>query len=146
MTRISENLDDAILHAAEAIRDEDETVEVPLSNLLAQARGTPEERRRAANLALDLLIRHPDAWEKLRERLWAQDLASEQIVARFFEPLPGEEAEVPADTLMVCPDDPTHYRKRLHQKGQVLFCPQHGVRLVPLRDEEGRSSEQRAEE
>jgi hypothetical protein len=146
MTRETESLDDAILHAAESVCDEDETVEGPLSNLLAQARGTPEERRQAANLALDLLIRHPDAWEKLREQLRAQDLASEEIAARFFEPLPGAEAEVPAGTLMVCPQDPTHYRKRLHQKGQVMFCPQHGVRLVPLRDEEARNSERHAEQ
>lgn len=132
-----ENLNDIILQAAETIRDEDESVREELDALLAEAGETPEERRRAANRALDLLIRHPEAWERLRERLPAETLGSEEIVARFYEysPLPGEEGGVPAGTLMVCPEDPSHCRKRLQQRGQVLFCPQHGVRLVPQREQ-----------
>jgi hypothetical protein len=129
-----ENLNEAILQAAETIRDEDENLRGDLEALLAEAGETPEERRRAANRALNLLIRHPEAWERLRERLPAEILDSEEMVARFFEPLPGEEGGVLAGTVMVCPVDPSHCRKRLQQKGQVLFCPQHGVRLVPQRD------------
>ncbi len=129
-----ENLNETILQAAETIRDEDENLRGDLEALLAEAGETPEERRRAANRALDLLIRHPEAWEQLREQLPPETLGSEVMVARFFEPLPGGEGEVAAGTLMVCPEDPSHCRKRLQQKGQVLFCPQHGVRLVPQRE------------
>jgi hypothetical protein len=128
-----ENLNDTILQAAETIRDEDEILRGDLGALLAEAGETPEDRRRAANRALDLLIRHPEAWDRLREQLPAEMLDSEAMVARFFEPLPGEEGGVSAGTMMVCPVDPSHYRKRLRQKGQVLFCPQHEVRLVPQR-------------
>jgi hypothetical protein len=136
---MEKNLDDAILQAAEKIQVEIEgegDLRGDLDALLAEAGKAPEERRRAANRALNLLIRHPEAWERLRERLPAETLGSEAMVARFYEydPLPGEEDGVSAGTVMVCPVDPSHYRKRLRQKGQVLFCPQHEVRLVPQRE------------
>lgn len=131
---MQDNLDEAILQAAETIRDEDENLRGDLDALLAEAGETPEERRRAANRALDLLIHHPQAWEQLREQLPPDTLGGEDFAMRFWKRLPGGEAEIPAGTLMVCPVDPTHYRRRLHQKGQVLICPQHGVRLVPLAD------------
>lgn len=131
-----ETLNDAILRAAKTIRDEqevDESLRDELDALLAEVGETPEERRRAANRVLQLLIRRPEAWKRLREAMPAEMLESAEMMARFFEPLPGGEGGVPAGTLMVCPVDPSHYRKRLQQKGQVLFCPQHSVRLVPQR-------------
>jgi hypothetical protein len=129
-----ENLNETILHAVETIRDEDENLRGDLDALLAEAGETPEERCRAANRALALLIRHPQAWKQLREQLPPDTLGDEDFAIRFWKRLPGGEAEVPAGSLMVCPEDPPHYRKRLHQRGQVLICPQHGVRLVPLAD------------
>jgi hypothetical protein len=48
----------------------------------------------------------------------------------MYSPPDGEHTP-PTSTLMVCPEDPTHYRKRLRQKGKTLFCPEHGVSLVP---------------
>jgi hypothetical protein len=137
------DLDKVILRATMAIRDdlprlareEAPALATQLDKVLSGAGRAPEDQRRAANRALDILIRHPAAWTELRERVGAQVLASEEMVARFYEPLPGGEGEVAAGTEMVCPVDPTHYRKRLRQKGQVLFCPQHGVKLVPLRQE-----------
>jgi hypothetical protein len=131
---MEKNLDDAILQAAEKIQVELEgegDLRGDLDALLAEVGEAPEERRRAANRALNLLIRHPKVWERLREQLPAEMLDSEEMAARLFEPLPGGAGEVEAGTVMVCPVDPSHYRKRLQQKGQVLFCPQHGVRLVP---------------
>jgi hypothetical protein len=134
MTQEAENLDDVILDAVAAIRDEDEALQGPLNDLLAQAGETPEERRRAATRALLLLLHHPDALERLRERVPSDALGSPQIVMRTYQELLSRGTEVPAGTLMVCPEDPTHYSRRLHAKGQVLFCPRHGVRLVPLLD------------
>lgn len=135
-----ETLNDAILRAAKTIRDEqevDESLRDELDALLAEVGETPEERRRAANRVLQLLIRRPEAWKRLREAMPAEMLESAEMMARFFEPLPGGEGGVPAGTLMVCPVDPSHCRKRLQQKGQVLFCPQHSVRLVPQRESDG---------
>ncbi len=129
-----ENLDDAILQAAETIREANENLRRDLDDLFAEAGEMPEERRRAANRALALLIHYPQAWEQLREQLPPDTLGADDFAMRFFEFLPGGGGDVPAGTLMVCPEDPTHYRRRLHQKGQVLICPQHGVRLVPLAD------------
>ena len=135
-----ETLNDAILRAAKTIRGEqevDESLRDELDALLAEVGETPEERRRAANRVLQLLIRRPEAWKRLREAMPAEMLESAEKRARFFEPLPGGEGGVPAGTLMVCPVDPSHYRKRLQQKGQVLSCPQHRVRLVPQRESDG---------
>jgi hypothetical protein len=49
----------------------------------------------------------------------------------IYEPPAGGPGEVAAGTPMVCPVDPAHYRRRLRQKGQRLFCREHGVALVP---------------
>ena len=133
-----EDLNEAILRAAEKIRDEDEQLQDPLDELLAEAGETAESRRQAANRALDLLIRHPEAWEKLRDELPLGTLSSGEIRGRFFQQLPGGEDQVPAGTLMVCPEKPTHYRKYLLRKGQVLFCPQHKVKLVPVREQKAK--------
>jgi hypothetical protein len=43
----------------------------------------------------------------------------------------GDEWEIPAGTVMVCPKNPSHYRMRLQFVGQRLRCPEHDVDLVP---------------
>jgi hypothetical protein len=44
-----------------------------------------------------------------------------------WPPLPGEGGEIPPGTVMVCPVDPGHYRRRLQLRGQRLRCPEHKV-------------------
>ena len=97
--------------------------------LAEAASGEPETVRRATNLVLDLLARYPQAESHVTAALGAKgDLDLETF---RYTPPPGEGDAIPAGAMMVCPIDPAHYRKRLRQKGQRLFCPQHDVELVP---------------
>lgn len=90
----------------------------------------PESVRHTVHRVLDLLDRHPAALERVSGVLGIEgDLGALRSV---FEKETGSPDEIPATTLMVCPQNPAHYRVRLRQKGQTLFCPQHdGVELVP---------------
>jgi hypothetical protein len=87
----------------------------------------PEAIRQATNRVLEILQKHPRALTGVRRELGVEEIE----ILRMYEPPPGGLDEVPAGTLMVCPVDPDHCRKRLRQKGQTLFCPEHGVALVP---------------
>jgi hypothetical protein len=89
----------------------------------------PESVRQTANRVLDLLYRHPQALRRVKSELGITgDL---EVYRKGYQPQPGGPSEIPAGTLMVCPDDPTHYQRRLRQKGQRLFCSQHDKELVP---------------
>ena len=92
--------------------------------------GDPKIARKAANMILDLLERYPQAWSRIVAALGAKEGLHLELT-RSYDPLPGEGDAIPVSTVMVCPVDPTHYRKHLRQKGQRLFCPEHGVELVP---------------
>ncbi len=96
--------------------------------LTAAATGDPETIRQMTNRVLDLLQKHPHAYAKV---VGALGIKGSLEAFRTYSPLAGEGGGVPAGTWMVCPQDPGHYRKRLRQKGQKLFCPEHGVPLVP---------------
>jgi len=134
----------AILEAAERLRDEwpdllgDDAEK--LAHWLATTPGDdPEAVRQTANRILDLLQAHPLAQTQLGSELggkgelaWLREEPEKAgAVAVGYEPPAGGPDEVPAGTLIVCPVDPAHYRRRLRQKGQQLFCPEHGVALVP---------------
>jgi len=90
---------------------------------------SPEHREQALTRALSRVGEHP----VLRERLGriVEALGGAEAAVRLYERLPSGEEPVPAGTVMVCPVDPSHYRKRLQYKGQRFRCPQHGVDLVP---------------
>ena len=126
--------DEQILQAVENTRSqwtamlEDQEVNDLEQWLIQAATGDPEAIRQTANRALELLQKHPQARACVAGELGIKgDLKS----LRTYSPLAGEHAPPPASVLMVCPKDPTHYRKRLRQKGKRLFCPEHGVPLVP---------------
>lgn len=88
-----------------------------------------EHRDRSLTRALDCIQDYPAVRRRLRQIV--DEIGGEQAAARMFEPLPGEPSPVPPGTLMVCPEDPAHYRRRLQYAGQVFHCPEHDVPLVP---------------
>lgn len=98
-----------------------------LGQYLRRAR-SPEECERAVTRALDALREHPPARERLADILRA---AGEDDLRLLYEPLPGPGGLLPAGAVVVCPVDPSHCRRRRQYKGQRLFCPEHGVELVP---------------
>jgi hypothetical protein len=95
--------------------------------LAEAASGDPEAIRRATNRVLDLLQKHPQAHSRVSGELGIKG-GLESL--RSYRP-PNGEPTPPPSVLMVCPQDPAHYRKRLRQRGQKLFCPEHGRPLVP---------------
>ena len=121
-----------ILEAVERLRDEwpelwGEDAE-KLAHWLATTPGDdPEAIRQTTNRILNLLRAHPQAQTRLGGALGIKG----DLTRLLYEPPAGGPGEIPAGTLMVCPLDPAHYRRRLRQKGQPLFCPEHGVALVP---------------
>jgi hypothetical protein len=125
-----------ILEAVESLRDEwtdlfeEEDARALAAWLEATPRDDPEAVRQTVNRVLDLLQRYPEAKARVSGELGIQG-PLESAVRGLYEPLPGEQGEIPAGALMVCPEDPSHYRRRLRQKGQRFYCPQHRVDLVP---------------
>ena len=127
--------DAQILQAVEGLRDEwpdllGGDAQVLAGWLAAAPRDDAEAMRQTANRVLDLLQKHPQAMARVSSALGVKgELA---LTLRGYEPIPGSGVEVAAGTLMACPIDPSHYRRRLRQKGQPLFCPEHGVALAPV--------------
>ena len=124
--------DTEILQAVERLRDEwpallgDDAEK--LTHWLATTPGDdPEAVRQTTNRILNLLQAHPQAQTRLGSELGIKG----DLTRLKYEPPAGGPDEVEAGTLMVCPEDRAHYRRRLRQKGQPLFCPEHGVALVP---------------
>ncbi|WP_448594352.1 hypothetical protein [Thermoflexus hugenholtzii] len=95
---------------------------------------SPEHRERALTRALAAIREHPPVRDRLAEILRREGVEEPY---RLYEPPPGEGGEIPAGTLMVCPVDPNHYRRRLQFRGQRLRCPEHRVDLVPEEDSGG---------
>ena len=104
-----------------------------LGQYLRRAR-TPEHREQALTRALDRITEHPAARERLHRLLKERGAAEDE--ARLFQLLPGEDPLIPAGTVVVCPVDPAHLRRRVQYKGQRLRCPLHGVDLVPASEVE----------
>jgi hypothetical protein len=124
--------DTEILQAVERLRDEWPELLGDDAEKLAYWLSTtpgddPEAVRQTANRVLDLLRAYAQAQTRLGEELGIKG----DLTRLLYEPPAGGPGEVPAGTLMVCPVDPAHYRRRLRQKGQRLFCSEHGVALVP---------------
>ena len=131
MIRIS---DEQILQAVENTRSqwiamlEDQEVNDLEQWLIQAATGDPEAIRQTTNRALELLQKHPQARACVTGELGIKgDLKS----PRTYRPRAGDHPPPPPSVWMVCPKHPTHSPTRLHQKGQKLFCPEHGVPLVP---------------
>jgi hypothetical protein len=102
-----------------------------LTRALAAIREHPRVRDRFGEILKEVL--GPEGVEALEQKppLLAFSDAWHAVWAREFEPLPGEGGEIPPGTVMVCPVDPGHYRRRLQFRGQRLRCPEHEVDLVP---------------
>jgi hypothetical protein len=125
--------DEDILRAVEALRGEWSELLGDDADALAQwlattPRDDPETVRQTTNRILSLLQEHPRAKTRVSSKLGIKGELPTTL--RTFESLPSPGEVLPAGTLMVCPEDPDHYRQRLRQKGQLLFCPEHGVALV----------------
>ena len=86
-----------------------------------------ESVRQTTGQVLDLVAAHPEVKLRISGELGIKGELS--LSVRAYDPLAGEDTWIPPGTLMVCPVDPSHYRKPLRQKGQM--CPLHGVELVP---------------
>ena len=103
-----------------------------LTRALAAIREHPRVRDRFGEILKEVL--GPEGVEALEQKppLLASSISVWHAVwAREFEPLPGEGGEIPPGTVMVCPVDPGHYRRRLQFRGQRLRCLEHEVDLVP---------------
>jgi len=131
-----ESLEEKYLKAIRALKselrqllepEEAERLNRRLGQHLRWAR-SPEHRERALTLALVAIREHPQVRDRLAEILRQEGV---EELHRLYEPLPGEGGEIPAGTMMVCPVDPSHYRRRLQFAGQRLWCPEHKVGLVP---------------
>jgi hypothetical protein len=92
-------------------------------------RDDPEAVRQTVNRTLDLLQGYPQAKSALGRELGIRSPL--ESVRLLFSPAPGGPQPIPATTIMVCPEDPSHYQRPLMFQGQRLFCPQHQVELVP---------------
>ncbi|HHH41311.1 MAG TPA: hypothetical protein ENK56_04830 [Chloroflexi bacterium] len=90
---------------------------------------SPEHRERSLTRALGRIAEHPTLREQLGRIV--EDLGGAGAAVRLYQQLPGGPDDVPAGTVMVCPVNPSHCRKRLQYAGQRLRCPQHKVDLVP---------------
>jgi hypothetical protein len=127
--------DRQILQAVDRLRGEwpDLLGDQDANTLAAWLDGTsnndPETIRQTTNRVLELLKQHPQAKARVSSQLGIKGTL--ESFRAIYQPTAGEPEEIPASELMVCPKDPTHYRKRLHRRGQQLFCPEHGVPLVP---------------
>jgi len=80
---------------------------------------------------LELLLKYPQARAQVGDELGVSgDL--ETALRGSYEPPVGEADDLPPGTPMVCPLNPSpeHCLKRLRQKGQVLYCAEHGAPLV----------------
>jgi hypothetical protein len=126
--------DEQILQAVENSYSQwAELLEKPEADELGQwlaeaATGDPEAIRQTTNRVLELLQEHPQARAHVTAALGIKGTL--ESFRAYISPA-GEPSPTSASVLMVCPKDPTHYRKRLRQKGKTLFCPEHGVPLVP---------------
>jgi hypothetical protein len=112
-----------------------------LTRALAAIREHPRVRDRFGEILKEVL--GPEGVEALEQKppfphyldyssVWKSPLVQLlRALGREFEPLPGEGGEIPPGTVMVCPVDPGHYRRRLQFRGQRLRCPEHEVDLVP---------------
>lgn len=87
---------------------------------------SPEHRDAALTRALAAIGEHPPARERMALILHARGVEDLRLL---YGPLAGDQ-EIPAGTLMVCPIDPSHCRRRLQFVGQRLRCPEHDVALV----------------
>jgi len=91
----------------------------------------PEALRQTANLLLDRLRRHPDAWQAVCKEVGTDEGEKENLRGGGFndsKPL-GQPDSILARTKMVCPESGCDYSQPLRQKGQHLFCPEHGIQL-----------------
>ncbi len=85
--------------------------------------------QQTAGRVLDLLQAHPEARQRIAGELGIKGALPVRLLG--YDALAGAPDEVPAGTVVVCPVDPAHCRKKLRTQGQKLYCPQHGVLLAP---------------
>lgn len=95
---------------------------------------SPKHRDRSITRALDRIGSYSPARQRLGQIVG--EIGGKQAVARLFSSLPGEPFPLAPGTLMVCPVDPTHYRRRIQYAGQDFHCPEHDVPLVPVSEVE----------
>ena len=96
--------------------------------LLDQAHtADPDGVGQIENELLRVLAQTPQTQSLLGQHLTPKGL---ELLRTYSSP-PGEGTGIDAGTLMVCPKDPSHCRKRLRARGQILYCAEHKVQLVP---------------
>ena len=102
-------------------------VEVLRAFVREKANLTPEEQEEA------------EAWLEQAGRGDAIALVQARTLAAKggYQPPPGEGPPLPPGPLLVCPEDPEHYAEYAAEEGVELFCPEHGVKLVPKAAEKG---------
>lgn len=109
---------------------------VALQNNIQELDLTPEQRQHLKSL-LEQVKTKPMSEVAA---LLAQLPSAAQFVETYIEfeeyksytpPILGLEQVDPPGPLRVCPIDPKHYSQYQHSQGQVLYCPQHDVELIP---------------
>lgn len=121
LSEMKENIGDLLGHHADEF----------MSLLTQFFDGTPDGAKKAAERMGDLLRAHPKAWHDLRDVIFTK-VSVFSTFQTMFDHSPGGPFNIPASVVLVCPVDPSHYRRRLRAKGPRLKCPVHNVELVPL--------------
>lgn len=91
----------------------------------------PQSTSKAMERMGELIKQHPKAWHELRDVIFTK-ISVFSTFQTMFDHSPGGPFNIPASVVLVCPVDPSHYRRRLRTKGPRLKCPVHNVELVPL--------------
>jgi len=92
-------------------------------------RDDSEAVRQTVNRTLDLLQRYPSAKSDLGQASNPED--PREGVRLLYSQLAGGPQGVQAHTReLVCPKDPSHYRRQPMFPGERVFCPVHKVALV----------------
>lgn len=103
-------------------------LEQRLRELMRQAQD-PVRRPQAVTLALDAISQHPAARERLKAHM--VELTGRIDESRLgIEPQPGGPQPIPLGTLVVCPNDPTHWQDDLRVDGER--CPVCNAVLVAV--------------
>ena len=73
----------------------------------------------------------PEERARLETLLAEAEGGDEVALTRGYQPVPGKDVPLPPGPVMICPEDPAHYRTFQREIGETLRCPVHQVPLVP---------------
>lgn len=92
-----------------------------LRDFLEATEMAPEDRRRLETLLEEAKNGDKTALERIKQTAFE----------RGYQPVPGKDVPLPPGPIMVCPEDPDHYRTFQREVGETLYCPVHRVPLIP---------------